>query len=528
MKVIRFSGLLAFCMLLTAVPALGQSDDSMAERLAAVENIVREAQRQEMVSRNMQDVIRDFQELVNDLGSNRLIDRGRADELTAITGSVGAVNEEDVEPAAEHLRRAGQDAEGRDTQINNADVRIQAALADLTALLRRANAIRFEEFIVTSLEQIIRDEETTVAGTKDLGKDLLQGRNVDARAAELAGAQKRVAQSVGELSKTVKEASAEETTPQSRQKLILAADLLEKLEVQNRLESAAVNIEARKPIAAVDQQEQALESLRRVERLLKADRDETLQKLIEARDQLESILDRQVRVRERTESVPPQEFERRAPELQVEQHDLQNRTGKVDEALEALRKMMPINPAELVEALKKMELEQAQLRQQSEQTTPEAAQQNNLLAERQEQLEKSADVLAPQMPYLHMQNRMEDARSAMEEARQSLKKNDPQPAAEQQMLAEQALKEIREQAEQLAGRQGERNEAVKTAQQAMKEAGNKLEQKEQGKTAAEQGKAEKELDKAIKKLNEEIAQKEFNGITPKEAKELAEQRDVAN
>jgi|GEM_PF-2983929 len=527
MKAIRLCGLPAFCILLTAVPALGQSD-SMTDQLAAVENIVREAQRQEMVSRNMQDVIGDFQELVNDLGSNRLIDQGRADELTAMSGSVGAVNEKDVRPAAEHLRRAGQGVEERETHIDSADARIQAALADLTALLRRANAIRFEEFIVASLEQIIRDQETTVAGTKELGKDLLQGRDVDDQAAELAGAQKRVAQSVGDLGKTVKEASAEETTPQSQQKLVLAADLMEKLEIQNRLESAAVNIEARKPIAAVDQQEQALESLRRVERLLKADRDETLQKLIEARDQLESILDRQVKVRERTEDVPPQEFDRRAPELQVEQRDLQNRTGKVDKALEALRKAAPIDPAELAEMLSKMELEQAELRQQAEQAKPDAAQQNKLLAERQEELEKQADVLVPQMPYLNMQNRMEEARAAMEEAKQDLKKNEPEAAAEKQKTAEEALKDVREQAEQLASRQKEQNEAMKKAQKAMKEAGEALEKKEQKKTAEGQDKAQKDLDEAIKKLNEEIAQKEFDGITPQEAKELAEQREVAD
>lgn len=527
MKLIRLCGLLASCMLLPAVPVLGQSD-SINEQLAVMENVIKEAQRQEMVSRSMQDVIKDFQTLVEDLDSNRMIERGRADELAAMSGSVGAVNEEDVQPAAEYLRLAGQDAEGRDTHIENADIRVQAALADLTLLLRRANAIRFEEFIITSLERIIRDEEKTVADTKDLGKDLLQGRNVDDRAADLAGAQKRVAQSVGELSETVKEVSAEETTPQSRQKLILAAELLEKLEVQNRLESAAVNIEAGKPIAAIDQQEQALESLRRVEKVLKADRDEALQKLVEARDQLKSILDRQVRVRERTEDATPQEFERRAPDLQVEQHDLQKRTGKVDEALESLRKAAPIDPAELVKMLRKMELEQAQLRQQAEQTKPDDAKQNKLLAERQEELEDKADVLVPQMPYLHMQNRMEEARSAMEEAKQDLKKDEPQSAAEKQAQAEQALKEVREQAEQLASRQNEQAEAMKNAQKAMKEAGKALEKKEKDKTTAKQSKAEKDLDKAIKKLNEEIAQKEFDGITPEEAKELAEKREEAN
>lgn len=310
---------------LLAEPA---TNATMGDVVQVLESILTEAQRQERVSGDMSAMIKEFRKLVEDLTSNGLLSDVKGQDLSNMADVLATTDRNHVQAAARKLRDAGAGKTDRKPNIAAATVEIQSALGKLKALLREANALRAGDMLTAEIERMIKDETVVMDRSMSLGKDILAGKT-DSADNDLGKEQERIASSAGDLEKLLKEALANEITDEGKIRLQGADQIMTEERVKGRLDLAAESIEKKDLMAAVSEQKQAIDALRA---MLKSLRPDGLDALLAAKETLQSILDGQKDVREKT-STTPEQFKTNSPALKIAQADLKKR---LEDALKAM------------------------------------------------------------------------------------------------------------------------------------------------------------------------------------------------
>jgi hypothetical protein len=300
----------------------------------ALEDILREAHRQERVSGEMSGMLLDFQKLVADLESNGLLPEAKGEDLITMAKTIDATDREKVRVAAQRLRDAsGNDAE-RGGHIDAAETAIQGALEQLRALLSEANALRAGEMVGNELREIIRQEERINQMTTTIGTEMLAGmENLSHQPKVLAEEQGRIGERAAGLEELMGQALQEDMAVDARERLEKALEIMQEERVRGRLAVAAHSIEQGDPMTGVTEQNKALEALRAMLDALSIEkRDNKL--LVDARKEISNILTNQAKLREAVDSKTPEQFKKDSPELQMKQRELRK---QLEKALAAMR-----------------------------------------------------------------------------------------------------------------------------------------------------------------------------------------------
>jgi len=310
--------LLAAFLLALVPSAFGQT--ALDPRSA---DAIREAERQEGVSGDMTRLVDDFRSLVADLKSNGVFTEAEGDAYVAMADDLGQTDQGHVRVAADHLRRAGADYEGRASHVNAAEGEIKIALEQLTDLLRQANALRAGELIAGELAEIIKAQEKITEQSAEVGRELLQGKAAPSRdPKELAREQQKIAERAVGLQRLFKEALGEEMPPDALEKLTKAAQLMDQGNVTGLLQDASRSLDRKDMIPAVTGQKEALNILKEMARLL-SDYGNPLTP--EEQQALDDLLKDQRELREQTEAMSPDQFKEKSDDLQLAEMNLIDR-----------------------------------------------------------------------------------------------------------------------------------------------------------------------------------------------------------
>lgn len=295
-----------------------------------VEEILRQAHAQEKVSSEAASTIREFNQLVEDLKANGLLPEAKGEELVAMAGTLDSTDRENIRAAAKSLKEASKVASGREPHLTTAKSEVEKALERLQTLLRQANALSVGDIIKTEIDKLVIDQENLMAKSTKMGLAMLNDEEVKQPDIDsLVKEQEEISKRVGALEEQFKEVAPDDEDGNLKK----AKDILEQQGVKPRLDKAAQSAANKDLMDTVAEQKEALKALKDMAAQLKGDNKSPLE---EARQQFEDIKKAQEALRKETEATPPAEFDKKAPDLQLKQADLNKR---LEDALKALSAM---------------------------------------------------------------------------------------------------------------------------------------------------------------------------------------------
>ncbi|MEI6970116.1 MAG: hypothetical protein WCL44_01245 [bacterium] len=328
----------ALILVPAAMLASAATNDPAGDVVRTLETILAEAQRQERVSGDITVMIRDFRRLVEDLTSNGLVADAKGQELMAMADELDTTDRSHVRTAAGKLRDAAAARRGRKPHIVEAAAEIRAAVGRIKSLLRDANALRAGDMLVGELDIIIREQERLLERSTALGRDMLAGKTDLPAGDELRKDLENTAGSISEFEKVLNDALIGEMSVSGRSRFEAVDRILTGENVKGRIDLAAENLSKMDVMSAVAEQKQALRATKEMLRALQPD---SLEPLIEARQELASILNDQAELRKGTDTTAEQ-FGKSAASLRLEQANLARQlAGAATPLAEAAKSGMP-------------------------------------------------------------------------------------------------------------------------------------------------------------------------------------------
>jgi hypothetical protein len=496
---VRVSTYLVLAMLLMRAAA-GQSateaTPTIPTLLQVSETLLGEAERQHRVERRMDAAIGRFQALVADLASNDMIDQGKGRELTDAAGALRPLSDTNVPDAARFLEEARRRLEALQPHLASADREIETILRELKRLLDASGATQSIDDLLSELRVLIKDEKQAHEDTRAWGAALYQSPGLaEARRAPLAGAQDQIGKRVDRFGEHLAAAREAEADPVRQSGMRQAGDVLQQENVGALLAGASGDVIEKKPVAAVQKQQKAIEVLERIEALLQpSDAASALQQLQDMREQLVALKKDQQAVRQDVEKTPDPAFAEQKNAFQVRQRDLGNRLSEIktnapqgtapdaQDALTSAAADMQQAESRITQAQREPSAQSQQsvethlqraidsidkqlaalqqvLEQQNWMTLADIAQKALELADRQHALMEQTSrtqsaalppLAAPQdalgaqatsLTQMMALPQFKQAESSMQEASQALQQSGQQPAIEGQQAAEKSLRE---------------------------------------------------------------------------------------
>ena len=473
-----------------------------AALLQVSDRITDEAERQHQVNQRMDVAVDRFAAIVLDLQSNDLLRQANGPQLERFLQVLKILSGKNVPDAAKYLEEARKALAVLKPNLISAGKEITIIVAELERLLK--NDPGQEDELLRELEQIIQDEKKTHQDTKDWGRQLLENPDAAEKPRrEIANTQDRLSKRTDAFMEHLKTARDGEGDLIRKDSMTKAYAVLDTNKVPKVLSRAGTSIEEKKPVAATNDQADAIRWLEEAAKLLRPDEQATdYQNMKELREKLENILKEQTELREKTEKVPAEKFEEQKKDLQVKQREIEKKTDeakqevpqaaspevkqnveKAQQEMQKAEQQMDANKQQatvenqkeaekaLQEAIKQLDKdiekqEQAWEQQnQPAQTLAEMAQKAHDLAEKQKELrqetsqtpqektphlEKPEQNLQQQAQDLNKELPMKEFREAaqeMKEAAQDLQQAKPHEAQEHQKNAEQALEHAAERLE---------------------------------------------------------------------------------
>ncbi|MDP6357686.1 MAG: hypothetical protein QF473_21390, partial [Planctomycetota bacterium] len=311
------------CMvyLLSFVSAYAQDAEDV---LMKSESLLLEEERQLKVNRRVDEIISSFEDLIRDLRSNGLVKEARGDELLRLLGLLGTTNTENVLAAAEHLRGARQNLANPVKFLGSADTEIEIIIAKLESVLQRSSSLQKTTELLNQIRRIIRNQENVYAKSKFIGKQLLIGERTT-RLWDLTKGQLQVSMSVKRFGANLAAAKKEAKEPLNRLRLARALAVMNREKLDRKLLDATRKIKTKRVVSAVRIQEDALVSLKDIERRLQPNAESAeLHRLKMAREKLLRIREDQHTIQGETRKATAEAFPERKKDLQVNQRQLQH------------------------------------------------------------------------------------------------------------------------------------------------------------------------------------------------------------
>jgi len=323
-----------------------------------------ETRRQQMICRRMDDLIERFQEIIADLVSNELLEEAKGQQLLDTVSILRILNEKHVPEVAKCLENALKRLETLQPNLETADKEIQIILLELEKLIEKLNTGN----LINELEEIIQREKQLYNDTKNWESEIQQSSQQTENQSNLfAERQDRIVQKIGDFQKELREAiQTKQNTTDSSQNLNLqnAYNTLQQKNPEGLLKKAARAIANRNPSNATQKQQEALNALEEAKQQMGQNPSDALEEMQKGfRDDLAQALKEQTELRQDTERVPSNNFQRQRKNLLPRQRELRNR----------LENMMDSNLPEQVPASTSPQLQE--LMQQAHQNTKQAAKQ---------------------------------------------------------------------------------------------------------------------------------------------------------
>ncbi len=352
----RYAAVLLAGLMACASPALGRDSSSPVAANTVADELVRESDRQWRISGEMARLMGDLGELVSDVRSNRVFSEAEGGVLVEMSDAIDETDEDHVRVAADELRKAVKSASRRASHIGTADVKIKAAVVELTNLLRRANALQLEDTIGQEIRDILREQQQAARQTAQAGREMLQElpRTIDPT--QIARQQKSLAKRTEKLQRAMQEALKEELTENARERLQRAQKVAKKRQIKQRMQRAAEYLDEAEMLQAAAEQKAVIDALREMEDNISDAQKLPSQKDIEA---MKAALEQQRDLRQKTEAKDAGEFKKDAAALQLDQMNLKEMVAKDSEAAarmdQAAKELAKMDQAAAVAAQKQAE-----------------------------------------------------------------------------------------------------------------------------------------------------------------------------
>ena len=329
-------GWLAGCCLVAACVPAGAQDASEADGVVSgAEAISKLASDQEKVRAEMAGLVQNFRAMVADMLSNGNMPEKKAEEIRRLVDGITLTDANHVRKAAELLRQAyaqerANETAARKDSLGAAGTEVQNALDKLNALLRMANALRAGEIINVDLEAIIRAQDSLIADSKRIGKEILAGQEkLSLEPAKIAADQDKLAGRTSNMQELVRVALAEDVG-EGVERLNRAMAFLDEEKIDARMQMASRNIEQRDVLASLPEQQEALLALTRLAKILGQDDPTALRDLAK---EAEKMLANERKLRRGVEKMAEGEFKDKAAEKNIDQKDIQKQAEEIAKEL---------------------------------------------------------------------------------------------------------------------------------------------------------------------------------------------------
>jgi hypothetical protein len=294
-------------------------------------DVISAEQRQTYVMNRVERVNIRFRALITDLESNGILGEKESQEMLAAIDVLAKVKNENVQQAILSLRAARRGTGGAGKYLDKADIHVDIAVKDLTALLRLANALESSQVLRQQLRQLLRLEEALWTECKNAGRAELEGTPVaPAEVVTMATRQSNLEKDAAKLLAMFPAAITEAVLAEEKQRVKKAAKVYAEGQVEALLASAAGSIDEGDFIGAVGPQKEAIDVLKQVDQLLKSGKSDFASDLTQMLSTLNDILLKQRELRKQTEAADPAKFKSQQRPLQGRQRDLYSRLNKVD------------------------------------------------------------------------------------------------------------------------------------------------------------------------------------------------------
>ena len=324
-------GLLFLCsafLVPAAAPALADED-----ALDKTRKLFGEEQRQVQVNQRLKAVITGLDALMEDLRSNGLFKQIQGERMDRMKTILQKVTKEHVPNAAEYLRKARQELAALRESLAGADKEIQIILAELEKILGRAISSMQMDNLLSELREIIKEQEQVQNQTKEWGTPILEGKKPDEpKAKQIANAQEQVGKRVEAFKEKPKQAAAQETDPATKSRLEKADKALKDKPLKENVAEAVKDVQEKKPVGAVQEQEKVLQALREAEKALQDDSSsQDQQQNNELAGKIENIVQQVKTMAAEIQNASPQDFQAQKPDWQVQQAEIQNQLNEAAE-----------------------------------------------------------------------------------------------------------------------------------------------------------------------------------------------------
>jgi len=516
MKLITYILLAALAAMSLASPSLAAAAPPAAETIlrALADRLLDEAERQHMVNRRMDTSVRGFDALVRDLISNDLLAQGRGGEMKRFVKVLTILNTRHVPNAEKYLTEARKRLAALHPNLRSADGEIKIILRLLDELLKKAEADSATDDLLTRLRLIIRNEENLHRQTREWGKLVYQKpKEADSSRDELKTRQQQIAANVRRFEQALTEAARSDEDPIRKDDLTKAERAMKQEKPDKKLDKAADQIGAKKPVGAVQNQQEALEALRELEKMLESDSlGEQIEEWKASYEDLEEILARQEELTNQTRQTPREQFDEKSDKQEVEQRN-------IERELSNTRQQMPEAASEEVQqTLKQAEQHMEKAAEQMQQDSQQPAVKQQEQAEEAlkqamktigEQIEAAEAQLAEQQEAAEAAEALEQAMQQAQSIAQRQQQLMQQTAqAQQQQLAQlaQPQGDLAEETGELAEETGEAGEALEEASGQMEQAQASIQQGQQAQAQQHQAAAIAALQQATQSMQQAMSQ----------------------
>ncbi|MDH3584878.1 MAG: hypothetical protein OER86_11760, partial [Phycisphaerae bacterium] len=303
--------------------ARGQSGDDI---LRTGDRLLTEERRQLDVRRRLNVVVRRIDWLLEDLESNQLSEQGESDQIAGMNKILLALGQTNVPAAASFLREARSDLDVAHKHITGADKEIELIVAELEKFIQGSALV--DDLLLRQLRQIIKTEEFLRRQTATWGKKMiLDPDSAQLDQGRLSRAQQSVIGVYGQFFQLLVKTRTEASEEESGKRYAAAEKLLLEARPADLLTKAIGQINRKKAIAAVGDQDTAIAALREAEKILAANEDDILDLIKE----LEQILKDQVELKDEVEEAEQNTFKVEQSQFEAKQlevgKDLAELTG---------------------------------------------------------------------------------------------------------------------------------------------------------------------------------------------------------
>ena len=491
-----FVFLVPFVVLAVASAAEPEPADPK-QMLKVAERLLDEAERQHGVKQRMGSTVDSLARLVADLKSNELFQEGHGPRMDGSAKVLTGLKAENVPAAARYLEQARKQIEQLHPNLDAAESEIQVILRRLAELTAKADASA-EEAMLNEIRLIIEKQQQVQNATRRWGRELIADpARAEPQREPLTADQKQINRGLDQFKQHLAEQAKQAADPDQQRKMARTAEAVESKQTSKKIDSAARNIETKKPVPAVQDQDKVLADLRELEEMLKNDNEPDVAAMKEARERLKDLLKKQTDLRQKTERTGEKEFPTEKKDLQVEQRKLGNEldeTRKDDQT-----KDLPKDATEpLEQAQKEMDAAEGAMEKDKQDPATEAQK------KAEENLSKAIKALDQEIADATGENQDEQAdqpeQDALEQAAEAIK----DLAEKQKALSEQTEKS--------------KPEDIKDIKQPQQNLGQEAQQAAQQAPAAQQA-----LQQAAQEMRQAAQQMQQAGQTPANAQQAQQQ-----